>query len=253
MGPWVAKDRQAPEWRARFSGLSCLTLFSNWDDAMRVLSELRYRCATTKVFATSRLRAICVAAWMMGFVGACYAETPSVQMIEEDWEMVINEPDPNSHSPQVTFFTAPCADCEHTYFQLQMNYAADEGFSGGGFDVAAVNNETVVDEERSTTKVALTTAHDHVRWTNVMALIDGKLYFAVKSGHCNDWGAFGGPEYLVEMETELNDLSGYQPQQSVDTVDIGFGGNRVNSVTLRAVIFHYADGTVEKMQVNQQF
>ena len=195
---------------------------------------------------------LCLGFLIVGFTTPCPAQTPSVQMIEEDWEMAINEPDPNSHSPQVTFFTSPCADCDDTYFQLQMNYAADEGFSGGGFHVAAVNKSVIVDEERSDTKVALTTAHDHIRWTNVMALIDHKLYFAVKSGHCNDWGSFGGPEYLVEMPTESIDLSNYQAQQSLDTVDIGFGGNRVNSVTLRSVILHYSDGTKERLPLNQQ-
>ena len=165
--------------------------------------------------------------------------------------MVINEPDPNSHSPQVTFFTAPSGS-EDSYFQLQMNYAADQQFSGGGFHVAAVNNSVMLDEERSHTHVALTTAHDHVRWTSVMAWIDNKLYFAVKDGHCGDWGDFGGPDYLVEMPTSLSDLSGYRAQQSLDAVDIGFGGNRVNSVTLREVVRYYSDGTRETVPVNQQ-
>ena len=109
-----------------------------------------------------------------------------------------------------------------------------------------------LDEERSATKLALTTAHDHVRWTNVMAFIDGKMYFAVKGGNSTDWGEFGGPEYLVEMPTTLSDLSGYDPHQSVRTVDIGFGRNRVSSVILRTVILHYSDGTKEKLQLNQQ-
>ncbi len=215
-------------------------------------SQRRYRCAQRKPLATRLLRTLGLGFLIVGFTMPCAAQTPAVQMIEEDWEMVINEPDPNSHSPQVTFFTSPCADCDDSYFQLQMNYAADEGFSGGGFHVAAVNKSEIVDEERSQTKVALTTAHDHVRWTNVMALIDGTLYFAVKSGHCNDWGPFGGPEYLVEMPTQSKDLSDYRSQQSLETVDIGFGGNRVNSVTLRSVILHYSDGTKQRLPLNQQ-
>jgi hypothetical protein len=133
-----------------------------------------------------------------------------------------------------------------------MNYAADEGFSGGGFHVAAVNSGRMLDEERSETKRALSIPHDRVRWTNLMAVIDGQLYFAVKDGHCEDWGDFGGPEYLVEMPTELTDLSNYSPQQSLATVDIGFGGNRVNSVTLRSVTLHYSNGSKSKILVSQQ-
>ncbi len=219
---------------------------------MKVLSSLRYRCALSKLSAASQLRTLCMGILTLGCMVPCIAEEAKVIMIEEQWEMVINEPDPNSHSPQVTFFTAPSGESENTYFQLQMNYAADEAFSGGGFHVAAVNGAVMIDEERSQTKVALTTAHDHIRWTNVMALIGDNLYFAVKDGHCGDWGVFGGPEYLVAMPTSLSDLSGYDAQKSLSAVDIGFGGNRVNNVVLRSVVRYYSDGRQEKVLLNQQ-
>ena len=55
-----------------------------------------------------------------------------VYMIEEDWELKVQHPDPEICSPQVTFFTSPSADTEDDYFQLQMNYHADEWFDRGG-------------------------------------------------------------------------------------------------------------------------
>lgn len=190
--------------------------------AMILPSFLRYRRALTHATSFPAVRTLSVAVMFIGLSVACSAELPKVRMVEEGWSMAINEPDPNSYSPQVTFLMSPSADNENTYFQLQMNYAADEGFSGGGFHVAAVNDAHIVDEERSQTKRALSTMHDHVRWTSVMAVIDDKLYYAVKDGHSDDWGTFGGPEYLVEMTTALSDLSGYSVNQSLDTVDVGF-------------------------------
>jgi hypothetical protein len=184
---------------------------------------------------------------------ACLAADPTVWKIEEEWEMVINEPDSPIFSPQVTFFTSPSASLDETYFQLQMNYAADAEFSGGGFHVASVQNEANLDEARSETRSILATDGDHIRWTSVMAVIQNKALFAVKNGQGTEWGNFGGPEYLVRMTpSPVSDLSGYNPQQSLDTVDIGFGANRVQSITLLQVRFFYDDGQTVTVPVNRQ-
>ena len=67
------------------------------------------------------LRRLCCVAAMFAGISAYAVEPPVIVMVEEDWELVINHPHPESHSPQVTFFTAPLATNEGTYFQLQMN------------------------------------------------------------------------------------------------------------------------------------
>ena len=75
----------------------------------------------------------------------------AIYKIEEDWEMHIQHPDAEICSPQVTYFTSPSTDSEDDYFQLQMNYHADEWFDGGGFHVAAVCDGDTIDEARSST------------------------------------------------------------------------------------------------------
>jgi hypothetical protein len=184
---------------------------------------------------------------------SCDAADSAIYKIEEDWEMVINEPDSANYSPQVTFFTSPSVNLDHSYFQLQMNYAADEYFSGGGFHVAAVDDDGIVDEARSDTRCTLAIDGDHVRWTSVMAVINGKALFAVRDGYSQEWGEFGGPDYLVKIvPAPVSDLSEYHPQQSLDTVDVGFGSNRVASITLRKVRVFYADGRIVTLPVNLQ-
>lgn len=183
--------------------------------------------------------------------GVCLAETSVIYKIEEDWELVINEPDPVTISPQITFFTSPSSS-ESNYFQLQMNYAADELFSAGGFHVAAVDGDQIIDEARSVTRRVLASHNDHIRWTSAMAVINGTAFYAVKNGHGNEWGNFGGPEYLVKMPSHnATDLSQYHPQQSLDAVDIGFGANRVASLTLVEVRVYYIDGTSVTVPVNR--
>ncbi|WP_372721502.1 hypothetical protein [Novipirellula sp.] len=182
----------------------------------------------------------------------CSAEDVAIFKIEEDWEMVLNEPDPINHSPQVTFFTTPTDDPSR-YFQLQLNHAVDAQFSGGGFHVAAVENDHILDEARSETRVALSSDGDHVRWTSILATVEDQTLFAIKNGHASQWGDFGGPDFLVRMNSDASlGLSQYHPQKSLDAVDIGFGANRVASITLLEVRVFYVDGTVVPVPVNRQ-
>jgi hypothetical protein len=86
-----------------------------------------------------------------------------------------------------------------------------------------------------------------------MAVIQNKVLFAVRDGHGQEWGSFGGPEYLVKITpSPVADLSEYHPQKSLDSVDIGFGANRVDSVTLREVRVFYTDGRMVAVSVNAQ-
>lgn len=180
------------------------------------------------------------------------ASEPSVFLIEENWEMTINEPDPLINSPQIAFFTYPNTDCEECFFQLQMNYAAEDGYSSGGFRVSAVSDDQPVDEERSVIRKTLSMDGDRLEWTSAMAVFNGKLMYAVKDGWGAEWGAFGGPDYLVEMDNHgMSDLSGYSPVTSIDAVDIGFGSNRVASIRLKSVKVTYTDGHSTNYSINR--
>ena len=180
------------------------------------------------------------------------ADEPTVFLIEEDWEMVLNDPEPKTNSPQIAFFQYPDSSREDVYFQLQMNYAAEEGYSSGGFRVSAISQDRPSDEERSELTETLSMDGDRLTWTSAMAVYKGKLMFAIKNGQGAQWGEFGGPEYLVEISKGgTNDLSGYDPMKSLASVDVGFGANRVSSIRLRTVRFIYTDGRVKTINVNK--
>ncbi|OYP38400.1 hypothetical protein CGZ80_02320 [Rhodopirellula sp. MGV] len=180
------------------------------------------------------------------------AAEPKVYLVEEDWELVINEPEAAINSPQIAFFMYPDTSRDDLYFQLQMNYAAEEGYSSGGFRVGAFTGDEPQDEERSQVKQMLTWDNDRLRWTSAMAVFNGKLMFAVKNGYGYQWGTFGGPEYLVEMDDEgLTSLENYTPSQSVAAVDIGFGANRVASIRLKTVRLIKTDGSQQTIVLNQ--
>lgn len=181
----------------------------------------------------------------LGEISLVRAQENDIWKVEEDWELRTYQPDPSIYSPQVTFFVTPDSTKSDTYFQLQMNYAADDVFSAGGFHVAAVNDENMVDEERSDQQITLSLPSDTLTWTNVMAVVDGKLMFAVKDGLCQEWGQFGGPEYLVQIEgSATNNLDQYNYEDSIGNVDIGFGKNRVQMAKLKCVRLFRLNGSM---------
>lgn len=212
------------------------------------------RCVTRCLPAPSAI------GWMIGLLlttqgftspQTLRADEPPIYRVEEDWELVVREPDPGIHSPQVTLFTCPFASGDGQYFQFQLNHAADAWFSGGGFQVAAVVNEDLVDRARSVVETPLSINGDVVQWTVVMAVIDGQFLYAVKDGHAGAWGNFGGPEYLVRMPAgTTQDLSGYSYQNSLGSLDVGFGANRVESLRLKRVRYYDTSGDVDEVLVN---
>lgn len=238
-------DRQTAERLMERSGTRPLLSFLGLNSMMR--NTFGVRCAHVAVIGGM------VVACTLTTAKESTASEPVVYKVEEDWEMVVNEPDVANNSPQVTFFTSPSTGNEDSYFQLQMNYHADEDYSSGGFHVAAVDGGAMMDEARSVTRKTLATDDDQIRWTSVMAVINNRALFAVRDGHGQQWGDFGGPDYLVRtVPSPVSDLSGYHHQQSLDNVDIGFGKNRVSRITLKAVRLFYTDGQVTTVAVNQQ-
>lgn len=164
--------------------------------------------------------------------------------IEEDWELKLQQPDALSNSPQLTIYLTPDASQPSVYFQLQLNHAADADFSGGGFRVSAITNDSAVEEARSGTRALLTHDGDLISWTSVMTTRNDQIFFAIKDGMSESWGDFGGPEYLLQIPAgEISDLSGYTPRQSIDDVDIGFGKNRIKSLTLQRIRAYREDGS----------
>lgn len=179
-----------------------------------------------------------------------------IYYVEEHWELVLGDPDPLTNSPQVSFFVFPDSRDDSRYFELQMNYAADPGgeadaYSGGGFRVTSVVDGIPHQHRRSESHQRWTSDQDRIRWTSVVAAYDDQWRFAIKNGSGDDWGNFGGPEYLVELPAASDSgLAFYHPKVSVSNVDIGFGKNRVQSIRLRGVTVVYRDGTRQNIVRN---
>lgn len=181
----------------------------------------------------------------IGATKAWSEETPSVVQVEEDWELVVADPDAGATAPQLTCTISPLSTLNNLHAVVEINHKTVPYWAPGG-----VHLQTWVGEYNLTRKSIESTSslsHDNevVTWTTRMKLTDNSLSFAIVSGNSTTWGTFGGGTALYSAYgTSLDDLNGYSPDFSVENSGIGFASNRVQSLKLKQVRYKLANGTV---------
>ncbi len=167
-----------------------------------------------------------------------------VHKVEEDWELVLNEPSAENAAPQVTCAISPVGNFDGVYANLELNHGTLPAYSAGGLQLQAWNGETwltVRDYENST----LHHSGEVVTWTSRMWLSGGLLSFRVANGNSTSWGSFGsGGNIKLSLNTNLSDLNGYDPNATVSHSGIGFGSQRVQSLKLKKVRYYDSAGNL---------
>jgi hypothetical protein len=177
----------------------------------------------------SVVAAICV-------VGAAASFAQTIDRVEEDWRLVVSEPDTLLVSPQVTCTISPSGNLNSDYAVFDVNLRNFPSYEAGGVQLQLWNGDSAVSSIRSKSGVALQGANEEISWTQRMTIQDNHLSFEVVDGQSTTWGAFGdGSSISVTKETDLDDLNGYSPELTVENSGVGFGSNRVGSLTLVAI------------------
>jgi len=159
-----------------------------------------------------------------------------ITRVEEDWELVVAEPDIYSDAPQVTSVLSPFGHLESVYAAFEFNHRSQPQFTAGGVQVQVWNGEEPLANRPSEFTNKLQFSGETVRWTQVMELNGGQLHFEIANGSSTSWGEFGtGHSLRVSVASSLSTLSGYSSSVSVDSSGVGYAGNRVTSVTLKRV------------------
>jgi hypothetical protein len=169
---------------------------------------------------------------------------PSIQKVEEDWELVLNDPSTDLTSPQVTTLISPLNHADGVFAALELNHGSLPEFTSGGAQLQAWNGEewlTVRDYENT----ALETAGEVVTWTTRMRLDNGSLIFRIVNGNSTSWGAFGsGGNIKLTLASSLSNLNLYSPEVSKTNSGIGFGSQRVQKLVLKKVRYYDGSGNL---------
>jgi hypothetical protein len=159
-----------------------------------------------------------------------------VVAIEEDWELVLKEPDEETEAPQVTCILAPSNSDHDVFAAFNINHKSYPAYDAGGLHLQLWDDDTPLDSATFASDALLKTNNEVISWTSRMRLDDGKLYFEIVSGSSTTWGDFGSSGALkVSFATEAENLNQYDPQTSVANSGVGYAGNRVASLKLKAV------------------
>ena len=176
-------------------------------------------------------------------VGPERAWGADIARVEEDWQLVVNQPDADLNGPQVTCVISPLT-VNDAYCAFDINYHTQPDYLAGGLQMHVWNPATPIVTCDFPATGVMQTANETVTWTQTMSLADGVLTFQVLNGQSTTWGAFGGSDESISVNTSVGDLTGYDPNTSLENSGVSFASNLVTSLTLTAVRWYAADGTL---------
>jgi hypothetical protein len=163
--------------------------------------------------------------------------------VEEDWRLVVSEPDASTVSPQVTCTMSPVNHLGSHHAVFDLNLRNFPSYEAGGVQLQLWSGDSTVNSVRSNVGVALQTGGETITWTQRMSLSDGTLQFAVVDGSSSTWGDFGsGSSIALSTDADLENLNSYSPSVSVSNSGVGFGSNRVASLVRTAIRVYSAAG-----------
>jgi hypothetical protein len=189
------------------------------------------------------LAVIATAAFTAG-LGA-QSPSPDVYRVEEDWELVVGEPDLDSNGPQITCAISP-ADMQTAYCAFDINYHTQPEYSAGGLQLHTWDPTDPVEIANSSHTGMLQNSGETVTWTQTMTWDENTITFRVRNGQSQTWGKFGGWSSLLvlNLPTSLANLNSYDANVSLDNSGVSFASNLVNSLTLTAVRWYDVNGNL---------
>jgi hypothetical protein len=194
-----------------------------------------------------------LAAALMVTLGiACAAEAADVIRVEEDWELVVRDPDVNNSAPQVICMMAPVANTESVHIALVLNHKTLPGYAPGGIQLQVWNGEQPCGHLNSTAYGVLRNPNETIRWTTRMSLQEGALLFEVTNGSSTSWGAFGGDgELRASLPCSISSLSAYSPNTSRTESSVRYAANRVGILALKEVRYYSSAGLVHRDTIDR--
>lgn len=169
-------------------------------------------------------------------------EQAAVTRVEEDWELVVAQPDPDTTAPQVTCVISPSGNLDGHYASVELNHQTQPDFASGGVHLQSWSGEDPLGTYTSSQTGLLNLESETVTWTQSMELVGSALKFSVE-GDSATWGHFGGGEELkANVGSSLENLNDYRPDTSVANSGVGFASNRVTRLVLKEVRYYSAQG-----------
>jgi hypothetical protein len=158
--------------------------------------------------------------------------------IEEDWEIVVSEPDPDAHAPQLINVMSPTGDLSEDYGVLELNHCTQPDYVEGGLQLQFWSNDEYQLNYTPQPSLLLAIPNETIRYTFVMSIENGQLKYRVRHGTSQSWGTFGGDNFVVSRPARRPDLSAYTPAVSTSKSRVAFAKHRVERFVLKRIRYY---------------
>jgi hypothetical protein len=161
--------------------------------------------------------------------------------IEQDWEIVVKDPDPSSFSPQVALWLKPDPQIDYGML-VTFNYQDTPAYAGGGIHIQAWDGETLLGAKSYKTGFCPGKG-EKIPVTAFVEVKAGKFSCGVSGGTSASFGDLSKAGLSVTgVPTTLTRLSAYQTQDSIDNTLFLVGPARLSSINILAVRGYDANG-----------
>ena len=180
---------------------------------------------------------------VLGVLGVGLPTTAQeVVRVEEDWELVLGEPDPVMVGPQVTTTMSPTENLDGVYFTFEINHRSAPWWTPGGLTIHQWSGEARVQSFDRSDRSVMQTSGETVQWTQILSVDGTNLTFQIKNGSSTTWGPFGYSNMFKLRTTWSGGLDGYSPDLSVAQSGAAFAGNRVQLLRITQVRLTLSNG-----------
>lgn len=174
---------------------------------------------------------------------------PAYDRIEEDWEIVVGLPDPETHAPQIINVISPTGTLDGHYAIFELNHSTQPEYSEGGMQLQLWQGtqfgELHADHATPPDATLLTIPGEKIRYTIAMSIENGHLHFRVINGNSLTWDDFDRANLQIATPAKMPNLSGYTPTVSKKSSRITFASHRVDQFVMRKVRY-YRNGELLK-------
>jgi hypothetical protein len=175
---------------------------------------------------------------------AAAAPAQDIVRIEEDWELILGEPDAAVCAPQVLTAMSPFNDIRDTYFTFEINHRSAPYWTPGGLTIHQWAGEWRVQSFDRADRAVMNTGSETVTWTQNMYCNEGQLWFEITDGISSTWGPFGySGMFKLHTNWGVANINSYTPNISVSQSGVAYAGNRVLSLKLKEIRLTLDDGT----------
>jgi hypothetical protein len=164
--------------------------------------------------------------------------------VEEDWELVLGEPDTNSVGPQVVTTMSPNDNIGFAYFTMEVNHRSAPTWTPGGISIHRWSGEFRMGSFDRDDRTVMATNDETVTWTQALYVEAGRLHFKIMNGASTTWGPFGYSQ-LVKLDCSWGVLhiNSYTPAVSMAHSGPAYAGNRVQTLKIKQIRYTLSDLT----------